>query len=51
MDAGDKFVSIEEKMLIRARSKLEAEKAILARGQFDLSSSSTEENFKYYGSS
>lgn len=45
-DAMNQFVSIEEKMLIRATSKLEAEKAILARRQFDLSSSSAEDNLK-----
>jgi hypothetical protein len=40
------FLTIEERMLIRATGKLEAEKAILARRQFDLSSSTVEENLK-----
>jgi hypothetical protein len=40
------FLSIEERMLLRATGKLEAEKAILARKQFDLSSLSAEVDLK-----
>lgn len=42
----ENFLSVEEKMLLRATNKLEAERTILAHRQFDLSSSNAEEDLK-----